>query len=182
MNNKFKLTNNEKEVLRKIIEQGRVSDTEMSKEMKVSQQAVFQIRKRLENLGVIKGYMPIIDFDKLGIKMFYFAAIKVLPSLWKKMSEIEIEDKLCKIPFLFMAFRIPTEDISYLLVFGFKSIEAQEKLTKKMESELAGKMRITWSYNTSVKNMIVNNSINLVYHALEKGCTHFKESIEDIKK
>ncbi|MEA3430100.1 MAG: helix-turn-helix domain-containing protein [Nanoarchaeota archaeon] len=71
-----KLTQNEIKVLKKLIEQARVSDTEIAKNMSISQQAVYQIRNRLEELGVIKGYMPIIDFKKIGINLLFKVTFK----------------------------------------------------------------------------------------------------------
>ncbi|MBN1157518.1 winged helix-turn-helix transcriptional regulator, partial [Candidatus Woesearchaeota archaeon] len=64
-----KLTRNEKKVLRKIIEQAKIPDLEIAKKMGLSQQGIFKIRHKLEDEGIIKGYMPIIDFKKIGIEM-----------------------------------------------------------------------------------------------------------------
>ena len=51
-----KFTRNEKIVLKKIIEQAKVPDLEIGKKMGLSQQAIFKIRHKLEDSGVIKGY------------------------------------------------------------------------------------------------------------------------------
>ena len=53
-NRKVNLTGNEKKVLMKIIEEGRIADTEMAKSMNISQQGIFRIRRKLEDLGVIE--------------------------------------------------------------------------------------------------------------------------------
>lgn len=87
----LRLTNNEKTVLKKLIDSGRVSDSQMSDEMKISQQAVNQIRNRLEELGVIKGYMPIIDFEKIGLRLFNFVGIQIKPELWERLTEGELQ-------------------------------------------------------------------------------------------
>ena len=63
-----KLTKNEETVLRKILEHAKIPDLEIAKKMGLSQQAIFKIRHKLEQVGIIKGYMPIIDFKKIGIK------------------------------------------------------------------------------------------------------------------
>lgn len=182
MNDSSKLTKNQKDVLKKIIDHGRVSDTEISKEMAISQQAVQQIRKRLEDLKIIKGYMPIIDFKKIGINLFYFAGIEVLPSLWKKFSEAEINKRLLDIPFLFEAFRISSSDISYLLIFGFKSISDKESFTKKIEKALSNDMNVKWDYICGVENMLAYDSLNLVFHYLDRNPINTKKIISKLNE
>lgn len=182
MKKQFKLTKNEKTVLKNLVEQGRLSDTEISKRMPISQQAVYQIRKRLEDLGIIQGYTPIIDFHKLGISMLHFAGIRVLPSLWKQFTEDEVSQKLCEIPFVYMAFRIPTGDISYLLIFGFASVEEEEDFSKHIESTLSEHISIVWSYKSSVRNILANDPLNLVFHALKEKNINIQDSVQSIAK
>lgn len=177
-----KITSKEKAVLRKLIRDGRESDTSISKTLHVTQQAVHQMRHRLEELKIIQGYMPIINFKKIGINLFHFVGIKIDSSLWKTFSEAEINKKLCEIPFLFMAFRIPSSEISYQLIFGFKNIEEEEIFTKKLETILAGKLTVVWSYTSSSNNLLAYDSLNVVFHALDKDDIDVKESVENIIK
>jgi len=64
-----KLTENDKEVLRQIIDHTKIPDSKIAESIGISPQAVFKIRAKLEQLGIIKGYTPIIDFKKLGIQV-----------------------------------------------------------------------------------------------------------------
>lgn len=176
------LTKKEKDVLQQLIHNGRISDTNISKSMNVTQQAVHQMRTRLETQGIIEGYLPIINFKKIGINLFHFIGMKINPSLWKKFSEQEINQKLCEIPFLFMAFRIPSSEISYLLIFGFKNIEEEEIFTKKLETKLSGELEIIWSYTSSTNNLLAYDGLNLVFHALNKKDFDIKKNIENITK
>jgi DNA-binding Lrp family transcriptional regulator len=75
-----KFTKNEKIVLKKIIEQSRIPDLEIAKKMGLSQQAIFKIRHKLESLGVIKGYMPIIDYKKIGVETLVVVSLKLTPA------------------------------------------------------------------------------------------------------
>ena len=61
------LTRNDQEVLKTIIQSAKLPDTEIAKKMGLSPQAVFKIRHKLEDKGIIKGYQPILDLKKLGI-------------------------------------------------------------------------------------------------------------------
>ncbi|MCF7861308.1 Lrp/AsnC family transcriptional regulator [Candidatus Woesearchaeota archaeon] len=177
-----RITENEKKVLKKLIDQGRVTDTNIADDLKISQQAVFQIRNRLEEMGIIKGYMPIIDFEKVGISLMNFVGIKVLPDMWKKFTEAQLNEKLYEVPFLFVAFRVPSSDISYLLITGFKDIKEEEEFAKKLETILTDKIEVVWAYRTAVDNMIAYDSLNLVYHALRKKDINIKDAVESITK
>lgn len=108
--------------------------------------------------------------------------MKINPSLWKKFSEHEINKKLCEIPYLFIAFRIPSSEISYLLIFGFKNIDEEELFTKKLETVLSGELELVWSYTSSTNNMLAYDGLNVVFHALSEQEHDIKKSVENITK
>src|SRR3989344_6518385 len=72
-----KLTENDKDVLRKIIDHSRIPDSKIAEDIGISPQAVFKIRAKLEELGIIKGYTPIIDFKKIGIHVLALLIIRL---------------------------------------------------------------------------------------------------------
>jgi len=53
-----KLTANDKAVLKRILDLKKIPDSEIAKSMNLSPQAIFKIRSKLEDCGIIKGYMP----------------------------------------------------------------------------------------------------------------------------
>src|SRR3989344_8171299 len=99
-----KLTKNEQKVLKKIIEQAKTPDLEIAKTIGISQQAIFKIRHKLESVGVIKGYMPIIDFKKIGIETLAVVGIKLTSFIWDKYSEEQIAERIQKIPQVIIAY------------------------------------------------------------------------------
>jgi len=109
-----KFTRNEKIVLKKIIEQAKIPDLEIAKKMGLSQQAIFKIRHKLESVGVIKGYMPVIDLKKIGIETLVVVGIKLTSYIWEKYSEEQISERIQKIPQVIIAYRIPESRISHL--------------------------------------------------------------------
>src|SRR3989338_2540043 len=102
-----KLTQNEQLVLKKIINQAKIPDSEIATKMGLSQQAIFKIRHKLEKIGIIRGYMPIIDFKKVGIETLVVLGINFTPQVWQKYSEDQIAEQLRKIPRVILAYRIP---------------------------------------------------------------------------
>ena len=61
----LKLTRNEKTVLKSLIVNGRISDSEIAKKLGITAQAVGKIRRKLEKMELIKGYTTLVDYEKL---------------------------------------------------------------------------------------------------------------------
>ena len=157
-----KLTKNEQIVLKKIIEQAKIPDLEIANKMKLSQQAIFKIRHKLENLGIIKGYMPIIDFKKIGIGALVVIGIKFTSFIWEKYSEEQISERIQKIPQVITAYRIPESNISHLLVMGFRNIDDKDKYLMKLQSKYSKEVNVVHVYPFSVDRIIKTNHIGLL--------------------
>ena len=157
-----KLTRNEQKVLKKIIEQAKVPDLEIAKKMGLSQQAIFKIRHKLESVGVIKGYMPIIDFKKIGIEALVVVGIKLTSYIWEKYSEEQISERIQKIPQVIVAYRIPESRISHLLVLGFKNIDHKDKYLMKLQNKYSKEVEIVHVYPFSVDRIIKTSHIGLL--------------------
>jgi DNA-binding Lrp family transcriptional regulator len=169
-----KLTRNEQKVLKKIIEQAKTPDLEIAKKIGLSQQAIFKIRHKLESVGIIKGYMPIIDFKKIGVETLVVLGIKFTEHVWEKYSEEQISERIQKIPEVIISYRIPESNISHLLVIGFKDMESKDRYLMKMQSKYAKEIEIVHVYPFSVDRIIKSNSIGLLNAILDK-----KESVSN---
>ena len=157
-----KLTRNEQIVLKKIIDLAKIPDLEIAKKMGLSQQAVFKIRHKLEHAGIIKGYMPIIDFKKIGIEALVVLGIKLTPYIWEKYSEEQISERIQKIPQVIIAYRIPESNISHLLVMGFKNIDHKDRYLMKLQSKYSKEIELVHVYPFSVDRIIKTNHIGLL--------------------
>ena len=163
-----KLTRNEKTVLKKIIEQAKIPDLEIGKKMGLSQQAIFKIRHKLESAGVIKGYMPIIDFKKIGIGTLVVVGIKLTSYIWEKYSEDQISERIQKIPQVIIAYRIPESKISHLLVLGFKNIDHKDRYLMKLQNKYSKEIELVHIYPFSVDRIIKTNHIGLLNTILDQ--------------
>ena len=157
-----KFTKNEKMVLKKIIEQAKIPDQEIATTMGLSQQAIFKIRHKLESLGVIKGYMPIINYKKIGIETLVVVSLKLTSYIWDKYSEEEIAERIRMIPQVITAYRIPESSISHLLVMGFKSIDDKDEYLMKLQNKYSKEVEIVHVYPFSVDRIIKTNHIGLL--------------------
>ncbi len=163
-----RLTKNEQKVLKKIIDQAKIPDLEIAKGMGISQQAIFRIRHKLESSGIIKGYMPIIDFKKIGVETLVVLGIKFTEHVWEKYSEEQLSEIIQKIPEVITSYRIPESEISHLLVMGFKNMESKDRYLMKLQSKYVKEIQIVHAYPFSVDRIIKSNHIGLLNIILDK--------------
>ncbi|MFP4567476.1 MAG: Lrp/AsnC family transcriptional regulator [Candidatus Woesearchaeota archaeon] len=178
----IKLTENEKKVLKELTDKGRITDTKLADSMAITQQAVYQIRNRLESLGIIEGYEPILNLKKIGIKIIWVIGIEILPEMWENLKEHEITKRLQEIPHTLKIIRLPSSDISYIIILGLKSIIERETLSAQIETKLAKKINIVWSYTTSCDNYIEKNKTNCIDYATSKKEFNYTKLIEKLNK
>ncbi len=79
-----KLTIREKQVLVELLKNCKTSDQEIARTLKTSRPTIFKIRERLEKQGIIKGYMPVLDFEKLDLEIHATILFK-----WRDYSKTE---------------------------------------------------------------------------------------------
>src|SRR3989344_9177777 len=174
-----KLTRNEQEVLKKIIDQAKVPDLEIAKKMGLSQQAIFKIRHKLEEVGIIKGYMPIIDFKKVGIETLVVLGIRFTKQVWEKYSDDQISESIRKIPQVIIAYRIPESGISHLLVMGFRNMEQKDRYLMKLQTKYSKEIEIVRVYPFAVDRIIKESNVGLLNIILDKEETPTAEFLLD---
>ena len=174
-----KLTRNEQTVLKRIIEQAKIPDLEIAKKMGLSQQAIFKIRHKLEEVGIIKGYMPIIDFKKVGIETLVVLGIRFTKQVWEKYSDDQISESIRKIPQVIIAYRIPESGISHLLVMGFRNMEQKDRYLMKLQTKYSKEIEIVRVYPFAVDRIIKESNVGLLNIILDKEETPTAEFLLD---
>jgi DNA-binding Lrp family transcriptional regulator len=162
------LTKNDQDVLKSIIEQAKLPDTEIARKMRLSQQAVYKIRSKLESKGIIEGYIPIINFKKVGIHVLTILAVRVKSIVWKKLSEEQVNQRIKEIPYTINAFRVPEAEITHLLMMGFRSIDQKDTILMKLETTFSDEIEIVRVYPFSVNRIITMSPITILHEMLEK--------------
>ena len=162
------LTKNDQEVLKSIIQYAKMPDTDIAKKMGLSPQAVFKIRHKLEEKGIIKGYQPILDLKKLGIDVMVMLVIKLTPDVWDKFSDAEISDKIRKIPYVIHAYRVLESNASHILLMGFRDLAHMDKYLAKMHTKFAREIEIKATYPFATEKIITQSPVGLLYEILDK--------------
>lgn len=169
MNPSFpRLTENDRVVLRKILDSKRIADSDIAKTMNVSPQAVFKIRNKLESCGIIKGYMPIIDFKKIGINVMVILIVRLTSKVWKRFSDDQISERISKTAYIIDAYRVADEQASHILMLGFRDTDQKEKYIAQIQTKFADEIQIKEIYTFSVDKIISQNPLGLLHEILDK--------------
>jgi len=163
-----KLTENDKEVLRKIIEHAKIPDSKIAEDIGISPQAVFKIRSKLEDLGIIKGYTPIIDFKKIGIHVLTLLIIRLKPDVWDRYPDDLVSERITKIPYIISAYRVSDAQASHILLFGFRDTTQKEQYLSFMQTKNANDIEIKEVYTFSVDKVIIQNPMGLLNEIIDK--------------
>jgi len=163
-----KLTENDKEVLRKLIAHAKIPDSKIAEDIGISPQAVFKIRSKLEQLGIIKGYMPIIDFKKIGITVLALLVFRIRPAVWEKFSDDVVSERISKIPYVIAAYRITETQASHILLIGFRSVEQKEQFLSSLQTKHTNEIEIREVYTFSVDKIITQNLMGLLNEIIDK--------------
>jgi Lrp/AsnC family transcriptional regulator, leucine-responsive regulatory protein len=163
-----KLTRNDQEVLKSIITHAKIPDTDIAKKMGLSPQAVFKIRHKLENQGIIKGYRPILDLNKVGIKLMALLIIRLTPEVWDEYSDAQISERIKQIPYVINAYRVIESSASHVLLMGFRDISQMDKYIAKMQTKFSREIEIKSIYPFSTDKIITESPIGLLYEILDK--------------
>lgn len=163
-----KLTEHDKDVLRKIIDHAKTPDSDIATSMGISPQAVFKIRSKLEDLGIIKGYVPIIDFKKIGITVMVVLIMSMTPEVWNKYSDDAISERIKHIPYVISAYRVADVHASHIFLMGFRDTEQKERYITQLQIRYANEINITDVFTFSVEKIIVENPLNLLNEIIDK--------------
>ena len=163
-----KLTENDRDVLKQILDSKKISDSDIAKTMNLSPQAIFKIRNKLEDVGIIKGYMPIIDFKKIGINIMLVLIIRFTSKMWNNFTDDQITDKIAKTPYVIYAYRVSEEKASHILILGFRDTNQKEEYITQIQTKFSEDVIINSSYTFSVDKIITQNPLGLLHEIIDK--------------
>ncbi|ODS39834.1 MAG: hypothetical protein A7315_10390 [Candidatus Altiarchaeales archaeon WOR_SM1_79] len=163
----MELTRNERRVLNFLIENGRATDAELSKKLKITSQAIGKIRKKLEREGIIKGYSTIIDYEKLGIKVFAIALFKFIPEVWKTLKDKHVAERI-RGSNIINFYRIPEGDVTHIVVYGFRSLDELDHYFHVLQTERGHISEIRKLYIFSAKSLKKDSPNDLCIKVLKE--------------
>ncbi len=162
-----KLTENDKDVLRHIIEHAKTPDSQIAKDMSISPQAVFKIRSKLEELGIITGYAPIIDFKKIGIQVLALIIIRMKPEVWNNFLDDQVSERITNIPYVISAYRVADARASHIMLIAFRDTTQKEHYLAQLQTQYTNEIEIKEVYTFSVDKIITQNPIGLLNEIID---------------
>ena len=157
----MKLTRNQCIVIKLLLKNARTSDAAIARHLKISLQAVRNIRKKLERKKVIKGYSSIIDYEQIGINVFAIVLCKVTAQAWSEFKEIDIEKWLLH-PNVIKFYRIPNGDITHIAHYGFRDVVEMNNFFQTLQSKYGEYLEIIKLYTICNGNLIKDSNDNLI--------------------
>ena len=165
--NASRFTENEKKVIKALIENGRTSDAHIGRKLNISLQAVRKIRKKLENEGVIQGYSTQINYEKIGMTTFAIALLEIQADAWEKYGGKAIQNTLLH-PNAIKFYRIPQADITHLIIYGFRNLDEYNDFFEHMQESQARFVRVKGLYTISNKNFARKSASDLIRKILDE--------------
>jgi len=167
MGDGVKLTKNEKKTLKLLLENSRVTDSEIASKLKISSQAVGKIRRKLEQ-SVISSYGLNLDFARLGIHTFAIAVARITKDGMDK-GELEIEQMLLDNNNIINVYRLPKGSSTHVLIYGFRDINELDSFfhTRSPKDELHRYLEIQDMFTFSHNSIIKNSPVQLLHNTID---------------
>ena len=121
----FELDETDVDILRSLNDNARKSFRDIAKELHISLTTVSNRVKMLEKAGIIQGYIPVLDPNKLGYDLTAIIGIKVIHG-----RIVETERDLAKDPAVYAVFD-STGDWDAIIMARFKSREELNDFVKR---------------------------------------------------
>ncbi len=135
----IKLDNTDKQIIEILQENGRISNSELAKQIGLTTTPTLERVKRLEREGVIKGYTAWIDRKAIQKGLTVFCSIKLTAHQLGEMEEFSRH--IAEIPEILACYNT-TGEFDYLLYVIVKDTIEYEQLLRKKLSRIPGIERI----------------------------------------
>ena len=163
----MELSHNEREVLKLLIENGRITDTEISKKLDITPQGVGKIRKKLEDKGPIKGYSVKPDYSMLGIGVFAIGIFKFVSGRWGVSEDKDIRERI-KGEHIIATYRVPEGDVTHIVVYGFRTLEELDDYFQNLQNQRKEVSELKKLYILSEKSLIKDSAEQLLLKVIDK--------------
>jgi DNA-binding Lrp family transcriptional regulator len=122
----MELNETDKKILKNLLEDARFSSRQIAKNVGVSVGTVLSRIKKMEDVGIIKGYSAILDHEKLGYELTVVTEITV-----SKGRLVEMENEIAKNPNVCGVYDV-TGLTDAVIIAKFKNRDDLGKFTKNL--------------------------------------------------
>jgi DNA-binding Lrp family transcriptional regulator len=155
-------------VLKLLLDNSRITDSEMALNLSISSQAVGKIRRKLES-SIIDSYSVNLNYSKLGINIFAISISK-LTREGLHQGQLEVEQELLSNPHVISVYRIPKVSSTHIIMYGFKDMPeldnffSSSKLRERLHNYIETQELFTFSHNSLIKK----NPVQLFHKMIDE--------------
>jgi len=150
----MKFTKNEKEVLKLLLDNGRISDVDIANTLNISTQAVGKIRKKLEENRVIEGYSCNLNYEKLGLNIFSLSLMKMKQKYWEEFGDIKGRDLIKQSPRTILSCITTGSEVNVIVLRAFRDIKEMDRYFHLVNT--------TYHDHTELVNMYPFSTLNFM--------------------
>ncbi|MBN2457616.1 winged helix-turn-helix transcriptional regulator [Candidatus Woesearchaeota archaeon] len=167
---------------------GRMTDSEMARNLNLSVPAISKIRSKLENKGVIEGYQPIINMESVGVKFFTIALLKAKEKWWQDFGHDNSMEFMRKSAHMMLSVRCNEEEVAYIIVYSFRDAQEASDYFNEVQEKYYEYLEIRRLYQFSIKNMIKNSYRDMILKVISGNnkivpmFKLFKQLVDEKKK
>ena len=121
------LDRRDREIIKLLIKNSRLSIREIARRLKLSPGTIQARLKRLEDMGIIKGYTTMIDYEKLGYDFPVLIDVKV-----SKGMLFEVEKKIAEHPNVIAVYDV-TGEYDIAVIARFKKRKELDEFVKSLQ-------------------------------------------------
>jgi len=167
-----KLSKTEKEFISSLFKDASKTDSDIANEIGVSKASVSRIRKKLIEEKVLVDFTPIIDFEKIGIKLFAMVTFDWGNFKDQKVTE-QMQEFLVKNPHTILLTEGESVDgLNYLLYLGFEDLEDYHEYFSSFRKNYGEFVKQLNVFFIPINKIIIHDYGNLVVHALKRLGKH----------
>jgi DNA-binding Lrp family transcriptional regulator len=162
------LTAHEKETLKLLIQDGRMSGSEIARKIGITPQAVGKIQDKLEMMGVIRGYSTIVDYEKLGIEVFAVAFFRFKSGSWTRLERQDINERM-RGPHLIRTYLISEGDVTHMVLYGFRSLKELDNYFHVLQTERGHISELKKLYILSTSSILKDSPAELFMKVIDEA-------------
>ncbi|RYG36963.1 Lrp/AsnC family transcriptional regulator [bacterium] len=122
---------------------GRITNADLAKRVGLSPPSVLQRVRALEKAGLVKGYVALLDHDRLGLKIS--AWVQITLSLHQDQAIERFRSQVSELPEVMECYHV-SGDYDFLLKVVVRDMKTYEQFVSKKLSKIRGLGKINTSF------------------------------------